>query len=225
MDREKSSDQTKCSGLIGAKPAIKFLCLFVLIYGLLMTAWPAVGDVYSKFYRAGGKFLFGSFGRGGIVRFSQPEDSKDDICIDAFNRYHVDKNGKISGAQFRYNIRYSDYMHIAFLTALIAATPLPLRRRGWAIVWGLILMQVFVVFKVIFIVLELFSRKLVSLLILNSFWKTVVVTTNQILVRDLTTGFIIAFFIWVLVSFRREDWQRLRCREEIWEHHTEEKGM
>jgi hypothetical protein len=209
MDREKSSAQTKSLGLISTETAIKFFCLFVLVYGLLMAAWPAVGSVYSKFYAAGGAFLFGSFGRGGIVRFSQPEDSKDNIYITALNRYRVDKNGKMSGAQLNHSIRYGDYIHIAFLTALIVATPLPLRRRGWALVWGLILMHAIVAFKLAIMILHLFSNQRVSLLILNAFWKDVVVTTNQVVVRHLTTGFIIAFFIWVLVSFRREDWSKI----------------
>jgi len=174
-----------------------------------MAAWPVVGAAYSKFYRATGKSLFGSFGRGGIVRFSQSEDSRDDIQISAFNRYRTDENGNMHGAQLCHGIRYGDYMHTAFLAALIAATPLPWKRSAWALVWGLILMNVLVVFKLAIIILNLFSRKNVSLLILNPFWKDVVVTTNQILVRHLTTGFIIAFFIWVLVTFRREDWGRL----------------
>lgn len=181
----------------------------MLVYGLLMAAWPAVGAVYSKFYRAEGEFLLSSFGCGGIVRFSQPEDSKDDIRITAFNRYYVYKNGEISGAQFNYSIRYGDYIHIAFLTALIVATPLPLRRRGWALVWGLILMHAIVAFKLAIIIIKFLSDQRVSLWILNAFWKDVVVTTDQVVVHHLTTGFIIDFFIWVLVSFRREDWSKI----------------
>ena len=134
MDREKSNAQTKSlKDLISAKTAIKFFCLFVLVYGLLMAVWPVVGAVYSKFYRTAGEFLFGSFGHGGIVHFSRSENSKDVIDIIALNRYRVDENGEMSGAQLCHNIRYGDYMYITFLTALIVATPLPLRRKGWAL--------------------------------------------------------------------------------------------
>ena len=82
------------------------------------------------------------------------------------------------------------------------------------IVWGLILMHVFVVFKLAIMILNLFSSEPVSLLILNSFWKDVVVITNQVVVQHLTTGFIIAFFIWVLVSFRRQDWSKIVMQKE-----------
>ena len=215
MDREKPGIQTKSlKRPISAKMAIKFFCLFVLVYGLLMAAWPVVGAVYSKFYRAAGEVLFGSFGRGGIVRFSQLGDSKDDIYIIALNRYRVDENGEMSGAQLCHSIRYGDYMCMAFLMALIAATPLTLRHKVWAIVWGLILMHMFVAFELVIIILNLFSSELVSLLILNSFWKDVVVATNDIVLWNLTTGFIIAFFIWVLVSFCRQDWSKIVMQKE-----------
>ncbi len=174
-----------------------------------MAAWPAVGAAYSKFYRATGKSLFGSFGRDGIVRFAKSKENRYDINISAFNRHHMDESGNIPGSQLRYGIRYGDYMHTAFLAALIAATPLPWKRRAWALVWGLILMQVLVVLKLAIIILNLSSEKPVSLFILNPFWKDVVVTTNHVLVRHFATGFVIAFFIWVLVTFRREDWGRL----------------
>jgi hypothetical protein len=174
-----------------------------------MAAWPVVGAAYSKFYRATGKFLFGSFGRGGIVQFTQSKDSREYINIVACNRYRMDESGNAPGRQLRYGIRYGDYMHMVFLAALIAATPLPWKRRTWALVWGLILMQALVALKLSIIILDLLSDKPASLLILSPFWKNFVVTANLVLVRRFTTGFIIAFFIWVLVTFRRGDWFRL----------------
>jgi hypothetical protein len=213
MDREKSSARTKFLGPISTKTAIKFFCLFVLVYVLLMAAWPAVGSVYSKFYRAVGEFLFGSFGRGSIVRFSQSDDNKDDIYITVFNRYRVDENGRMQGAWANHSIRYNDYIHTAFLMALIVAVPLPLRRKVWSIVYGMILIHAFVIFKLAIMILNLFSKERVALLILNSFWKNVVVITNEVLMRRMTTGFIIAFFIWILVSFRREDWSRIQMQK------------
>jgi hypothetical protein len=209
MDREKSSARTKLLGPISAKAAIKFLCLSVLVYGLLMAAWPVVGAVYSKFYRAMGEVLFGSFERGGVVQFSQSEDSKDVIYIIAFNQRRVDKNGNISVMRIYHNIRYGDYMYTAFLTALIAATPLSLRRRGWALVWGLLLMHVFVVLKIAIMILELFKSEPVSLLILSPLWAGVVDTVYRVITNPLTISFIITFFVWVLVTFRRGDWEKI----------------
>ncbi len=214
MDREKSSTRTKSLGLINTKAAIKFFCLFVLVYGLLMAAWPAVGAVYSKFYRATGEVLFSSFGHGVIVRFYQSENSRDDIHIVTFNQYRIDENGKVSEVRFHHNIRYGDYMYTAFLAALIAATPLSLRRRGRALVWGLLLMYVFVVFKIALMILELFSSEPISLLILSPLWMDVVNTVCHLVTNPLTTSFIITFFIWVLVSFRRGDWGNIISGEQ-----------
>jgi len=197
MDREKSSARTKFLELISARKVIKFFCLFVLIYFLLMTVWPVVGPVYSKFYQAAGGFLFGSFGRGNVVRFSQSDNIKYDICITAFNRHNLDDNGEIQASQFYHSIHYGDYMHIAFLTALIAATPLPLKRRAWSLVWALILMHVFIALKLAIVIFSLFSIALGK--------NAELANRNIVLAEHITTGFIIAFFIWVLVSFRSKD--------------------
>jgi len=198
--------------LISVKATIKFFCLFVLVYGLMMVAWPAIGAIYSKFYRATGEFLFGSFGSRGIVRFYQSEKNRDDIYIVAFDKNRTQGNGKVNESQ-SHNIHYGDYMHISFLTALIMAVSLPLKRRIFALVWGWIFMHIFIIFKMVIIILCLFSGKRLSLLVLSPFWRDVVVTTNQVAVRDLTTSFVIAFFVWVLVSFRREDWQRITAMQ------------
>lgn len=115
-------------------------------------------------------------------------------------------------AQFCHNIRYGDYMNIAFLIALIAATPLPLKRKISAIIWGLILMHAIVVFK--FAIMIFVGSELVSLLVLSAFWKGVVFITYNVVVRNSITGFIIAFFIWVLVSFHHQDWSKIVMQKE-----------
>jgi hypothetical protein len=197
MDRENSGARTKFSELISAGKAIKFFCLFVFVYFLLMAVWPVLGPVYSEFYRSAGEFLFGSFGRGNVVRFSKSDNIKYDICITVFNRQNLDENGEIQGSQFYHSIHYGDYMHIAFLTALIAATPLPLKRRGWALVWALILMHAFIALKLAIIIFSLFNIALGK--------NTELADRNIVLAEHITTGFVIAFFIWVLVSFRSKD--------------------
>jgi len=205
MDWEKSSLRTKKSGTIIANRVI----IFALVYGLLMAAWPAISVAYLKFYRVTGEFLFGSFGHGGIVYFSPSEKTRDEIDIIALNQHRMNKNGQTNGLRLYHNVRYGDYMNAAFLTALIAATPLSLRHKGWAFLWGLILMHIIIFFKSFIAILNLFSKEPLSLFILSPFWKSILVTANKVIADPLTpgfvSGFVIAFFIWILVSFRRDD--------------------
>jgi hypothetical protein len=206
MDGKKACAPTETSRLITVGKVVRFFCLFVLVYGLLMAAWPAVGAVYSGLYRATGTFLFGFVPSPAVVTFSRSGGSADVICITALNRDRTNDKGEVTGGQLTHNVRYIDYMHTAFLTALIAAAPLPLRRRAWALLWGMILMHVVLILRLAALVLLLFDSKLVSLLTLNPFWRETLVMVNRIFVQHLAVGFIIAFFIWVLVSFRRRDW-------------------
>jgi hypothetical protein len=212
MDRGKSSACAKTTGLFSAGKALKFFCLFVLVYGLLMAAWPATGVVYSKIYWVTGKVLFDYFRHFGIVEFAQSDD-KGEIYITAYNRYRMDRKGNMSGGKSIHKIRYGDYMYMAFLSALVIATPVSLRRRVWALVCGLLLMQVLAITKLAIVILGLFGSEEVSILVLSPFWARIVVTSYQIVVNNLTTSFIIAFFIWILVVFRRADWERIVAME------------
>jgi len=170
-----------------------------------MAAWSVVGGGYSKFYRATGELLFGSFKDGGVVRFSQSADNKDNTNIIAYNRFCTDKNGEMSRNGYYHNTRTGDYMYTVFLAALILAAPLSLKRKVRAIVLGFILMQVFVIFHIAIIVIKLLSDAPVSLLILTPRWKDTAAAA-LIISNHVTTGFIVAFFIWILVSFRQQNW-------------------
>ncbi len=215
VKQESNAACAKPQSLISAGLAIRFFCLFVIIYGLLMVAWPVTRGVYSKIYRSTGEFLFSSFGREGVVYFSQPEESRDFVKINiiSFSQNSPNESGNISGTQLLHNIRYGDYMNTAFLAALTLATPLPLKRRGGAIVWGLLVMHVFVVFKIAIMLLTLFSSEPFYLSILSPFWKKVIIASFVIFADHMNTGFlsgfVIAFFIWILVTFRRGDWSKI----------------
>ena len=205
MDNAKSNTSRKCFKLISAKEVIKFFCLFILIYVLLMAPWPGLRAAYSKFYMASSAFLSRSFGSKGIVLFEQSNNPEHDVNVVMLNRDRVDRHGKPVVLLVRISSRYGGYMYMAFVIALIVATPISLRRRAWALVWGLILMHTFVVFKLGVMILHCFSKKPLSLFVLNPFWKQVLVSIDEEFSFSLTFGFVVGFVVWVLVSFRRRD--------------------
>lgn len=175
-----------------------------------MAAWPATGVIYSKIYWATGKFLFDYFKHFGIAEFSRSADGSE-IYITAYNRQSMNNRGNMSEGKSVRKIRYGDYMYMAFLAALITATPVPFKRRGWGLVWGLFLMQATAVGKLaiaMIALLGLLGSEEVSVVILSPFWSSVVVVSYYVFVNNPTTSFVIAFFIWILVTFRRSDWER-----------------
>ncbi len=195
--------------MIGAKQIIKFFCLFVLVYGLLMAPWPGLRTAYSRFYRASAASLFGSFGSKGIVHFRQSGNVEYDTDVLIFNRDRVKDNGGPVVVQLGINSRYGGYMSTVFLIALVAATPIFWRRKGWAMVWGMILMHSFVSLKILISILYHFANKPLSLFVLNRFWTQVLFITDRWFNLTLTFDFVVSFVIWVLVSFRREDWSKI----------------
>jgi hypothetical protein len=109
--------------------------------------------------------------------------------------------------------RRTGYIFIAFLTALIVATPIGWRRRGWALFWGMILIHGFIIFILAAWILRGFNNEVVSLLVLSPFWQRVLLLTVFMFVHNLTFGLIVCVFIWLLVSFRREDWSRILAQK------------
>ncbi len=210
MGNTKSSSDATCAKLITPKGIIRFFCLFLLVFGLLMAPWPRLGRAYTRFYSTGAAFLFGSVGTTGIVRFEPLSDSEYDLHVTLYNRARQGPDGGIARIQTRHNSRHAGYIYAAFLTALILATPIPWRRKGWTLFWGIILIHGLVASKLALRILHAFNNKPLSMFALNPFCKQVLSITHQAFAVNVTFGFIVCVFIWILVSFRRRDWARIQ---------------
>ena len=206
MGNTKSSSDAACVKLITPKGIIRFCCLFLLVFGLLMAPWPRLGRAYTRFYSAGAALLFGSFGSTGIVHFEPLSDSEYDLHVTLYNRARQSPDGGIARIQTRHNSRHAGYIYVAFLTALVLATPTPVRRKGWALLWGMILIHGLVVLKLALRLFHTFSSEPLSMFMLSPFCERVLSITHQAVAVNTTFGFIVCFFIWILISFRRKDW-------------------
>ena len=141
MGNTKSSSDAACVNLITPKGIIRFFCLFQLVFGLLMASWPRLGRAYTRLYSTGADCLFGSVGITGIVRFEPLSDSEYDLHVTLYNRASAGPDGGIARIQTHHNSRHAGYIYVAFLTALILATPILWKRKGWALFWGIILIH------------------------------------------------------------------------------------
>lgn len=215
MGNTKSSTDAACVELITPKGIIRFFCLFLLVFGLLMAPWPRLGRAYTRFYSTSAAFLFGSFGSKGIVRFEPLSDSEYDLNVSLYNRARPGPDGGIAGIQTRHNSRLAGYIYVAFLTALILATPIPWRRKGWALFWGIILIHGLVASRLALRILYAFNNKPLSMFALNPFCNRVLSITHQAFAVNVTFGFIVCVFIWILVSFRRRDWVKIVSKRRI----------
>ena len=209
MGNTKSISGAACVKLIAPKGAIRFFCLFMLVFGLLMAPWPRLGRAYTKFYSAGASFLFGSIGSTGTVTFEPLDDSEHDMNITLYNRARPAPDGGIARIRTRHNSRHAGYMYAAFLAALILATPVPAGRKGWALFLGMILIHGLAALQLGLRIFHAFHNRPLSMFVLSTFSKRILSISHQAFAVNVTFGFVVCVFIWILVCFGRSDWARI----------------
>jgi hypothetical protein len=210
MGDTKPNSDASCIKLITPKGIIRFFCLFLLVFGLLMAPWPRLGRVYTRFYSIGASFLYGSIGSTGTVRFEPLKDNEYYLYVTLFNRARQAADGGVARIRTRHNSRHAGYMYVAFLIALIMATPISSKRKLWALFWGVILIHGLVALKLGLRIFHAFNNKPLYLFSLSPFSRRFLSITHQVFAVNVTFGFIVCVFIWILVSFRRRDWDRIQ---------------
>jgi hypothetical protein len=209
MGDTKSSSDAGCVKLITPKGIIRFFCLFLLVFGVLMAPWPRLGRAYTRFYSAGAAFLFGSFGSTGVVTFEPLSDSEHELHVTLYNRTHKVPNGDGVAIRTRHSSRHAGYMYAAFLAALILATPISLRRKTWALFLGIILIHCFIALQLALRIFFAFTNEQLSVFVLSPFSRRILSIANQAFAVNVTFGFVVCVFIWILVCFRRKDWAKI----------------
>lgn len=182
---------------------VGFGCRLLLIYGALVALLPVLSPVYAVFYSAGGNLIFQSSVPGGYVHIHPllEPTALQDTHIHAINR----RTGGIT--RVTTDSRKPGYLPTAFLVSLVLATPLPWRRRLWALASGLILVNVFIAWELLVMVLDAFSIPGSSLWGPAPPWDTALAVALLIASRDVVTWFMVPALIWILVSFRQTDWE------------------
>ncbi|MHC4477266.1 MAG: hypothetical protein ACYTEL_16590 [Planctomycetota bacterium] len=210
MGDTKSNDNDTSFGPIGVKGVVTFLCVFLLVYLLLMAPWPGLAAAYSSVYRAVGARLFKSYGSDGMVLFAPSKENEQEIRMLFYRRDRIGPDGlPVLLARIAHNTRRHGYMPTAFLIALVLTTPVGWKRRGWALLWAMIIIHAIIILRLWIWFVYGFSDARVSLLVLSPFWARVLALTVDFFLKNLSFRLIVCVFIWILVAFRRADWQRI----------------
>ncbi len=200
------------------KPVGGFCARFLVVFALLMVPWPGLKEGYATLLRVGGSFVFTSFGSDDIVRFFPsatvtPDDVPPGYQLPDPGRgldIHIklrSRRAPIHAGLIHTNSQTFGYLPTAFLISLIVATPIPWSRRWRALVWGLVLVNALVLLKFVLWLFYAFSQNNpIALFALDPFSRRVVHHMYQFLVVGVAGAYILPLPIWVLVSFRREDW-------------------
>jgi hypothetical protein len=94
----------------------------------------------------------------------------------------------------------------ALTIALIMATPVQWRRRSWALLWGMLLIMLFILFSVAVFIWN--ESTTVSLVTLSPVWKQIADALEYTLISQLGISFSLPVLIWIAVLFRRQDFGR-----------------
>lgn len=184
-----------------AEAMARFFVLLGLSYTFLMLPWPGLRPTYAHFFRASNQLLLGSFGRDGVVRFVATKKSGDNPDC----RLMLSHRSRRTGVEtpLSSNVGYSP---AAFLMALLIATPLPLRRRALALMWGMLLLHAAIALKLsIYIVLMFSTDPRVVMFSLSEFWQTTLTELKRLVLFAPFFALVLPTFIWILVTFRRHD--------------------
>jgi len=186
---------------------VRFLIRFVLIFGLLVLPWPGWNDLYGHAFRAVGNAVFAQDGEKRVLYFSAHRQTQGfssvDTQITIGNRDLIDSNGKGLAALLGLDTRSVGWMPTALTIALIMSTPIPLQRRAWSLLWGLLLVHAFILFSVAVYIWD--KSTTVSLDTLSPFYKPIADGLEYTLVTQMGISFSIPVLIWIAVMFRRED--------------------
>ena len=119
------------------------------------------------------------------------------------NRALVDSSGKGRGEIIGMDTISLGWMPTALTMALILTTPLPWRQRGWALLWGLLLIHAFILFSLQVWIWDESSS--ISLIKFSPFWQWVMDELQYTLITQMGASFSVPILIWILVAIRRED--------------------
>ena len=138
-------------------PAKQFLLYFSILYLLFLAIGVYGGGrtAYQGFFRAMGESVWGESGEILIARFIDPDEKSYDpefhTMILIGNRQEAQKAAQQGKSVDVSKVYINDYM-VGFLPTmtllvLILATPMPKKRKFWAIGIGLLVVTLFVLFR------------------------------------------------------------------------------
>jgi len=199
-------------GQIRDHPIALFFVTLCVMYALWLAWCPWLGAIYRNAFSTLGVGVVGNVGESGRVRFTVPEKigHDSDVLLILENSRHPGLQGRLPISS-----RTLGYLPTGFALALIVATPTPWLRRLWALFWGLILISLFVGLNLWLQVADKFTGLASDPFFVYHpapFWHEILTIMLKVLSKSPVTTYIAPVFIWLIVSFRREDVARFLGR-------------
>jgi hypothetical protein len=186
------------------RPITLFLCRFAILYIILVVPWPGWDRIYGICFRSLGSTIFASNSGPRELSFTTPSENMPRPFLTRIvivNRKMMREDGAGPVRNLDMDAQSFGWKPTALLLALIATTPIPWRRRGLAILWGLLCLHILIIAGLGFCIWNQSTE--VSLVTLTPFLKHVADTFQGFLVSQY--GLMLPALVWLSVTFRRED--------------------
>lgn len=179
-------------------------------FALSIAAWDHVGPTWAQLYRDSLSAPW-RVAEGPIFVLAQPHadpsNPHQDTLIRVANRAHLDRP-RTAVVSFLVSSRYTGYVDLSFLLALLIATPMSLGRRAVVIPLGLVLAHTLVVLRVCVAVMhQAYGQPALELSPLPGALAWLIQTTYEGYVADnLEAGLLTDLLIWAVLAFPIAAW-------------------
>ena len=181
-----------------------FLVRFAFIFGMCIIPWPSWNVLYGDYFRLLGNTCFERDQGKWILRFEPYERKKGRATIDTQiilgNRTLVDSQGHGPVRLLGIGSRPVGWIPTALTMALILASPVPWRRRGWSLLWGITLIHLYILFSVGVYICN--QSTVLELMTIPPLLKVIYEAMEYTLVTQIGAGFCLPVLIWIAVTFR-----------------------
>lgn len=186
---------------------VRFVAIFVVTFVVLVLPWPTGG--YLGFFRVMATKVFSREDGRREVRFldaTEPALRATRTRVEIANRDLLKPDGSGSIRFFDLDGFRFGWLPTAFLIALVLASPRPMSRRLVALAWGVPFLQLVILGLLEFIIWTESAH--VGLVTTGPFFRDLTTHLRLQLAMQISLG--APVLIWMVLTFRREDFARLR---------------
>lgn len=165
-------------------------------YVLLILPWPGFRAAYDTYFLGLGKLLFGGKHGDVLVEFvpaSDPTRPNVTVAANVGNIRKVLPDGSLPVRQLQADARGIGWIPTALFLALTVATPMPLRRKSLALLFGTVVMQIYLAVCIWAWIWE----EWLGVGATAPVWKTLSSSLNYTLVIQMGASFVIPVLVWM----------------------------
>jgi hypothetical protein len=194
------------------KVILIFVVKIVVIFSILNIPQLKMDEVFDKYYIHFGNKFYHTFRSVGRVMFRQ-SDEADKLQVLVGNKKTFVANGENQIAWTKISTKISDFVPLSLLLALVWASPVNGKRKLIGTAMGIAFFTVIMLFKQWIIIMNLCDQNAwLQLTQHSSFQSNLIDSIYMRMIMPTGATLMIAVFIWLVVTFRRGDLERLSVK-------------